>query len=105
MQIDPDTVRWFLSGMFFIGGTLISWLLSRQVAQLDEKFEKQGVEVGAAHGRIDRTNQTLADAQLDIAKNYVSKMELKEQLESQLGPLRSDMRDIKDDVKALLKRP
>ena len=98
MPFDQDTIRWLLSGFFIAAGTVISWLIGRQVLQISRQVEKQDDRIDSAHDRI-------TGIQLDVAQKYVSKTDLKEQLDTQLGPIRNDMRDIKGDIKALLQRP
>lgn len=98
MQLDSETIRWVLSGIFCVGGGLISWLLARQVGKVEADIEAHDI-------RIKETQQLITTAQIDLAKNYVSKIELEKTLDTHIAPLRSDMRDIKDDLKSLLKRP
>jgi hypothetical protein len=97
MQLDADLIRWVLSGFFISAGTVISWLIGRQVLQITRQVEKQDGRIDSAHNRINELH-------LDVAQKYVSKSDLKEQLDTQLGPIRNDMRDIKGDIKSLLQR-
>ncbi|WP_157369259.1 hypothetical protein [Zavarzinella formosa] len=94
MQIDLETVRWLLSGFFLISGSLITWLLGRKVELVDSTLKEHD-------GRIDVNLQQING----IKQDFVSKADLKEQLNIQLSPIKDDMRDIKGDVKALLQRP
>jgi hypothetical protein len=98
VQLDLETIRWLLSGFFIAGGALISWLIKRETNQLKGTLDHHDTRIVAAH-------QLIATAQLDLAKNYVSKIELEKTLDAHIAPLRSDMRDIKDDIKSLLQRP
>ena len=98
MQLDLETIRWILSGIFFVGGGIVSWLIGRQVSKLDTDMTEQ-------YQRIKTNEDQITDFKLDVAKNYVSKLELEKQLEGMFRPIRDDVRDIKEDLKSLLKRP
>ena len=94
MQIDIETVRWLLSGFFVVGLSMIAWLLGKKAEAVDGTLKDHS-------GSIDDSLQQING----IKQDFVSKAELREQLNVQLSPIKDDMRDIKADVKALLQRP
>lgn len=98
MQLDIETIRWILSAFFVAGGTVISALLARSVNKMDYEQKKHDQRITDAHSSINAIK-------LHVAETYVSKSDLEKQLETHLSPIRDDMRDIKDDIKSLLKRP
>lgn len=98
MQIDLETVRWLLTGVFFVSGALMTWALSRAVGAIDKRADDH-------EQRIKENTNQITKNQIEVATNYVSKIDLEKQLETHLSPIRDDMRDIKDDLKTLLKRP
>lgn len=97
MQLDLETIRWILSGLFFVCGGIVSWLIGRQVSQLDTDMSEQNT-------RTKENDQKITDFKLDVAKNYVSKIELEKQLEGMFRPIREDVRDIKEDLRSLIKQ-
>jgi hypothetical protein len=94
VQLDQETMRWLFSGLFFAGGALISWLMGRQITQLDRDLTDHDLRIDANLQQIN-----------GIKQDFVSKAELEKQLNIQLSPIRDDMRELKGDVKALLQRP
>ncbi len=98
MQLDIETVRYLLSGLFIIGGALMTWALNRSVNAMDRRVDDH-------EQRIKDNRDAITNHQLNVATNYVSKIDLEKQLETQLSPIREGMQDIKDDIKTLLRRP
>ena len=98
MTLDTESIRWILSGVFLVMSGLTSWLLSRAVGQQD-------CEIKSHDARINENRRLIQESQLNLAMNYVSKIDLEKQLETHLTPIRENIDEMKDDVKTLLKRP
>ncbi|QEH36491.1 hypothetical protein OJF2_50750 [Aquisphaera giovannonii] len=98
MTLDAETIRWLLSGFFILCGAIISYLLNREITRVDASLTEQ-------KQRVEGNQQELNDFKLDVAREYVSKIDLEKQLDTHLSPIRDDMREVRGDVKALLQRP
>ena len=97
MTIEAVTLQWIISGVFFLMVGLMIWGLNRAVQQNDGKIARNEQEVK-------ELNDLINDTRLNMATNYVSKIDLEKQLEAQLSPIRKDMQNIMGDVKILLGR-
>lgn len=101
MTLDAENLRFILTGFFVFGAGVISWLLNRQINRMDKDLDDHDK-------RIDSNLQLING----IKQDFVSRTELKEQLNIQLTPLKENIREIRDDIrgmgediKSLLKRP
>lgn len=98
MTLDAETLRWLLGGFFILSGAIISYLLNREITRVDASLTEQ-------KQRVEDNQQELNAFKLDVAREYVSKIDLEKQLDTHLSPIRDDMREVRGDVKALLQRP
>ena len=77
MQLDLETIRWALSGFFFVGCGLISFLLHRSINKVDEMLDTLENRIDTAHSRINV-----------IERDYVKSEELDKTFELYLAPIK-----------------
>lgn len=105
MTLDAETLRWLLGGFFILSGAIISYLMNREISRVDKSIEAANDAIDELADAVEDSQKQLDNFKLNVAREYVSKIDLEKQLETHLSPIRDDMREVRGDVKALLQRP